>query len=179
MAWIQLLAASFALFLLLLYTLDRGHLSYFVFKAGGSVWPESDKKLIDATVTDFNRIIADFYASGGMPAMIDRFPTTKQIKHEVFRDLGYIRNADRILVYDLASIKPLRIRITGPETAEAQYFEEWNYMYQMLDRSTVTKPLGFGTGMLYQMVKEQGRWLVNDWDPDPSVADVRSKEFKF
>lgn len=176
---ILLSAASVALFLLLLAAVDSRHLRFLIAGATGTGCPEGERKQIELTIKTYNKILADFYASGGNPGLINHFPATKQIKHEIFRDLGYVKSADRVLVYDLATLTPYRITLTGPGRAEAQFFEEWNFMYQNLDRTPKTKPLGFGRGFRYHLVKEKGQWLVQDWDPDSTVPDLGTKEFKF
>lgn len=173
------LSAPSFLFLLFLFLLDRDHLRFVGAVLGGRDCPAAEKQEIGQAVTKYNKILSDFYASGGNPMLINHMPATKQIKHEVFRDLGYVKGVEKILVYDMASMTPYRIRLTGPGRAEAQFFEEWNYLYQNLDRSPKTRPLGFGLGVRYHMVKEQGRWLVQDWDPDVTVPDLAGKDFKF
>lgn len=177
-ARILLTIVSILLFVLLLFVLDSRHAEFLIAEITASACPESDRKQIEVTINNYNKILADFYASGGNPALINQFPTTKQIKHEVFRDLGYIKSADRILVYDMASITPYRIRLTAPGRAEAQFYEEWNYMYQNFDRTTKTRPLGFGKGFRYHLVYDNGSWLVQDWDPDMTVPDLSTNEFK-
>lgn len=176
---ILLTAVSIALFLILLTVSDSRHLRFLIAGITGTSCPVEDKKQIELTIKTYNKILADFYASGGNPGLINIFPATKQIKHEVFRDLGYVKSADRVLVYDLATQTPYRIKLTGPGRAEAQFYEEWNFMYQNIDRTPKTMPLGFGRGFRYQLVKEKGQWLVQDWDPDPTVPDLSTKEFKF
>jgi len=173
-----LIAAPTILFLLLLAILDRDHLRFMVAGAFGNACPEGEVQDIEKTVKSYNKILADFYASGGNPALINQMPAGKQIKHEVFRDLGYVKRVDKILVYDMASITTYRIRLTGPGRAEGQFYEEWNYMYQNPDRTPNTRPMGFGRGFRYHLVKKKGQWLVNDWDPDPTVPDISTKDFK-
>ena len=173
-----LISAPAVLFLVLLILLDRDHLRFAVAGIAGQSCPEGDKQEIEKTVKLYNKILSDFYASGGNPTLINQMPATKQIKHEVFRDLGYVKRIDKILVYDMASITPHRIRLTGPGRAEGLFYEEWNYMYQNLDRSPKTRPMGFGKGFRYHLVKENGKWLVHDWDPDPTVPDLSTKDFK-
>lgn len=175
---VLLITASTVLFLLLLMFLDKDHLRFVTAGISGVPCPEAEKKEIEATVKLYNKILADFYASGGKPALINHMPATKQIKHEIFRDLGYVKRVDKVLVYDLASLTTFRIKLTGPGKAEGQFYEEWNYMYQNLDRTPDTRPLGFGRGFRYHLVKEKGKWLVHDWDPDSTVPDMSTKEFK-
>jgi len=173
------LTAPTLFFLLFLTMLDTDHLRFMGAALSGRDCPDADMKEIEKTVKLYNKILSDFYASGGNPSLINHMPATKQIKHEVFRDLGYVKGVEKILVYDMASITTHRIRLTGPGRAEAQFYEEWNYLYQNLDRSPKTRPIGFGRGFRYHLVKEQGRWLVQDWDPDVTVPDLSKKDFKF
>lgn len=162
-----------------LVAMDADHVQYITFNLTGKVSPESDKIQIETTVKGYNKILTDFYSSGGMPMLIDTFPATKLLKHEIFRDLGYLKRAEKILVYDMATFTPFEIKLTGPGRAVGRFFEEWNFAYQAKDRKFITKPVGFGKGFRYSLVKEQGQWLVNDWDPDPDMPDLSVKEFKF
>lgn len=177
-SWLLPITVSFMLFFVLLLAVDTDHVSFFSARMTGEFWPRSEKTRIEDTVKDFNHIITDFYASGGIPSMINLLPASKQVKHEIFRDLGYIKSADMILVYDIAEIKPFKIIMTGPGRAEGQFYEAWNYLYQKPDRTPITRPNGFDRGVRYQLVKEKKGWQIEDWDPDATVPDLSTKEFK-
>lgn len=177
-SWLVPAAVSFMLFFTLLPTADREHVSFFAARVSGDIRSSSEKKLIEQTIKDYNHIITDFYASGGIHSMLDLLPATTQVKHEIFRDLGYIKSSDMILVYDLAEVKPFRIALTAPGRAEGQFYEAWNYIYQKPDRTPITRPNGFGRGVRYQLVKGKKGWQVEDWDPDATVPDLSTKEFK-
>jgi len=177
MGRVLLFSAPTILFLLFLILLDPDHLRFVVASVSHRC-PDGEMKEIESTVKTYNKILSDFYASGGNPALINSMPAAKQVKHEVFRDLGYVKRINKILVYDMASITTYRIRLTGPGRAEGQFYEEWNFLYQNADRAPITRPIGFGRGFRYHLKKEKGKWVVNDWDPDSTVPDLSAKDFK-
>lgn len=173
------LVLSLLVFAALLALVDRDDVTFAVTKLKKTDCPESVRKDIINTLQSYNKILADFYASGGVPGMLNAMPASKQMRHEIFRDIGYVKQVNKFLVYDMATNTPFTITLTGPGRAEARMYEEWNYMYQNSDRSPNTRPMGFGRGVRYFLVKKDGKWQVDDWDPDPQVPDMSSKEFKF
>ena len=159
---------------------DRDIIVYAKSRAADKGAVRAEKEQIAVTLKSYNKILSDFYASGGVPTLLDRFPASKTIKHGVFRDLGYIKSADKVLIYDHAETTPVRITFTSPGKAEALVFEEWNFMYQQsADRKPVSKPQGLGRGFRYTLVRDQGGWLVDGWDPVEMAEPDKKKEFLF
>jgi hypothetical protein len=159
---------------------DRDLIIYGKSRVAGKDAVRAEKELVAATVKSYNRVLSDFYASGGVPALLDKFPATKTIKHGVFRDLGYISSAGKVLVYDHAETTPVKITFTAPGRAEALMFEEWNYIYQSrADRKPVSKPQGLGRGFRYTLVRERSGWLVDGWDPVEMAEPGKKKEFLY
>ena len=181
----KLLTAGLPVALLLLFlaigaVADRDIIVYAKSRLGGKDAVRKEKEGVAATITVYNRILSDFYASGGVPALLDKFPATKSVKHGVFRDLGYIKSAEKVLVYDHAATTPVKITFTAPGKAEALVFEEWNFMYQKsADRKPVSRPQGLGRGFRYTLVRDQGGWLVDGWDPVEMAEPDKKKEFLF
>lgn len=159
---------------------DRDIAVYAASRLGGNDTVRKEKEHVAATVKSYNRILSDFYASGGVPAMLDRFPATKAIKHGVFRDLGYIKSADKVLVYDHASTRPVKVTFTAPGRAEALMFEEWNFIYQRsADRKPISRPQGMGHGFRYMLVRQGDGWLVDSWDPVEMAEPEKKQEFLY
>lgn len=168
------------LFPLLLGMFDQNVCRYALVRLVGEFWLKREKAAVIGTLKTYNSILSDFYASGGVPALLNEFPATKAVKHGIFRDLGYIKRAERILVYDMAETTPVEVRITAPGRAEAVVFEEWNYMYQKLpDRKPLTPPKGMGHGFKYRLKREQGKWLVEGWDPIDIEKPKKKAEFYY
>lgn len=120
-----------------------------------------------ATLVAFQRLYEDFFASGGSPALLDQFPATKEVRHQVFRDLGFLREAGLVFVQDLAGATVLSVEATGPRTAEALVYEEWNYLPQQAsDRAPRSRLKGMGQGFRYRLRGEGDRWIVTGWDPE-------------
>ncbi len=118
------------------------------------------------TLMDFNAIWSDFFATGGVPAMIDEFPAAKMVKHGIFRDTGWLESMDRVQVYDLARMVPIEVRFRPDGSAEADVYEEWNYVIQEKStRRPVTEVKGMGQGFRYRLMREGGGWVVTGWDP--------------
>lgn len=130
-----------------------------------------DDEAIRAALASYNRIYEDFFASGGQPALIDEFPASRDVKHHVFRDIGFLRSAGYVQVYDLAEAEVREIRRTGPGRAEALVFEEWNHVLQSSETRQPASPLkGLGQGFRYVLRRTGDRWLVVAWD----LADLDS-----
>jgi hypothetical protein len=128
----------------------------------------------------FNAIWADFYATGGIPSMIDDFPAAKMVKHGIFRDTGWLESMDRVQVYDLARLEPLEVRFHPDGSAEADVYEEWNYVIQEKStRRPLTEVKGMGQGFRYRFQREGSRWIVTAWEPLDVPAPARSGEFHF
>lgn len=166
------------IFLLMLFAFDRSIISFALFNVG------KDHKIrsaeIESTLKLYNACFQDFYASGGQHAKLDDFPAAKPVKHELFRDIGFLSNNGRVMVYDAADVKVLKLRMTSPKKAEVDVFEEWNYLYQQLpERTQLTKVRGLGQGFRYSMQQVRGRWLVLDWEPMDSKVTAGKDDFLF
>jgi hypothetical protein len=141
--------------------------------------PQDDAR-IRAVLASYQRIYQDFYASGGGPTMIDDFPGVAAVKHEIFRDVGFVRDAGYVLVQDLAEATVLEVRATGRDTAEAVVLEEWNYVLQKSDdRRPASKLKGLTQGFRYRLRRAGDAWLVTGWDPEDVEAPPPSKERKW
>jgi hypothetical protein len=127
--------------------------------------PAADEAGIREAIESFNRIYQDFYASGGNPALIDEFPATRAVKHFVFRDLGFVRDAGLVQVQDLASAEVREVRAMRSGEAEALVYEEWNLILQGAgDRAPRSSIKGMGQGFRYWLRREGRRWIVTAWD---------------
>jgi hypothetical protein len=127
--------------------------------------PPEDEAGIRQTLSRFQEIYEDFFASGGRPDLIDSFPATRELKHQVFRDVGFVRDAALVFVQDLATSTVLETRRTGEDTAEAVVYEEWNCVFQKsVDRTPATQLKGFGQGFRYELTRHGSGWIVTRWD---------------
>lgn len=152
-------------------TLDPGLLR------GGEELSLADSEAIRAVLGDYNRIYQDFFASGGIPARLNDFPATTELRHQVFRDIGFVRDAGLVLPQDLAEAVVREIRSAGPGAAEAIVYEEWNYVYQQsADRRPVSRPKGHGQGFRYVLRRSGDRWVVTAWDLEELPAPERKQE---
>ena len=161
-------AVCFTLFAVLTVALDRDLITAAM--QDGRALTEDDRVEIARVVRLYNSIYQDFHASGGNPALIDQFPTSKSLKHYVFRDIGYLRDAGLVQVYDLASFEVVEITGRG-DRAEAVTKEAWNHVLQRrADRGQVAPIRGLDLAVRYLLERRHGRWTVVAWDPEP-VAD--------
>src|SRR5512140_2766355 len=51
-----------------------------------------DEHAILETIETANAILQDFHASGGVPTLLDEMPYSTELRHQVFRDLGLLRD---------------------------------------------------------------------------------------
>lgn len=138
-----------------------------------------DDAAIRAMLVEYQRIYQDFFASGGAPALLDAFPASKGVRHQVFKDIGFVRDAGLVLVQDLATLDVREITPTGPRTAEATTFEEWNHVFQLAEgRTPASRLKGMGQGFRYMLRREAKGWVVTGWDlvdlATPAVGKERT-----
>lgn len=139
-----------------------------------------DDAAIRATLRDYQRIYQDFFASGGVPALLDEFPASKDVKHHVFRDVGFVRDAGLVLVQDLAALDVREVRGTAAGFAEAVTYEEWNHVFQLADdRKPASRIKGLGQGFRYRIRRTGGAWKVTGWELADVVAPVGEEERKW
>ncbi len=140
---------------------------------------EKDKGEIINTLRLYNKILTDFYVSDGKPALLNQFPASKLIRHHTFRDIGFLQNSGRIIVYDLAELIPVSIELDSPDRAEAVVLELWNYMYQKRkNRETITLPKGFSRGLRYYLIRRGGQWIIEDYEP-VHIKEPEIREFRY
>jgi hypothetical protein len=125
-------------------------------------------------------VYQDIFASGGRPDLIDAFPATRDVKHRVFRDIGFVRTAGLVHVQDLASATVVEVARTGRGSAEVLVYEEWNHLLQRQDDRAPASPLkGMGQGFRYRLGIVDGRWLVTGWDVEDVEAPPRDEDRKW
>lgn len=149
----------------------------FLTRSKWKIQPEKEKGVIMEAVISYNKIYSDLYASDGVPLRLDDFPASKQLRHELFRNLGFLRDKNLILVYDMADLVFVEVKRPSPMTAEVTTYEEWNYIYQKSPSRQIAQSIkGMGQGFKYLLVKRKEGWFVVDYAP----ADVEiEKEDKF
>jgi hypothetical protein len=139
-----------------------------------------DDAAIRAVLVDYQRIYEDFFASSGAPALLNEFPASKDLKHHVFRDVGFVRDAGLVLVQDLATMDVREVRGMGDGVAEAVTYEEWNYVFQLADgRKPASQLKGMGQGFRYRLRRAGGAWKVVGWDLADVPAPPRDPERKW
>lgn len=165
-------------FIVAVLAFDRPIITFVCLKKGLGLKTEEER--IKQSLKMYNACFQDFYASGGLHTKLDEFPAVKPIKHELFRDIGFLTDNQRVMVYDSADQKVLKLTLIAPGKAEIEVFEEWNYLYQKLtDRKPFTKVRGFGQGFTYKVQQVKGRWLVVEWEPFDAKEPVSQNEFYF
>lgn len=137
----------------------------------------TERKTLEDTVILYNKIFIDLYASDGQTLRLDDFPASVVLKHELYRDLDFLRARGLLLVYDMASISFVNIKKTSPFTAEMDVFEEWNYVYQKNPSREIVSPMkGMGQGFRYLLKKQKNRWIVVEILPldmkEPEKEDI-------
>lgn len=166
------------LFAVALLVFDRPILTFACLKKGWGLTEEEEA--IRKTLKLYNACFQDFYASAGMPAKLDEFPAAKPVKHELFRDIGFLAENRRVMIYDFADQTVRKISLVAPGKAEVEMAEEWNYLYQkQADRTPITKVRGFSQGFRYTLRQMNGRWLVVDWEPIDIKGLTGNNEFYF
>lgn len=127
---------------------------------------ENERKAVERAVEAFNRKLMDIYSTGGLRESLAGFEASKLAKHEIFRDLGNLRNARLLMIYDMANLEIRSVTFIDSERAVARTFEEWNYMLQDADTRRPADGLkGLGRNFMYHLEKWQGKWSVVTYLP--------------
>jgi hypothetical protein len=141
---------------------------------------DTEVKQIQETILLYNKVFTDLYVSDGQVMRLDDLPVRTVLKHEIYRELDFLRSKGLVLIYDMASLKFVSTKLLSPFAAEVTTFEEWNYVYrQGADRKQAGTEKGLGTGFRYHMIKPQGRWKIADVDPVKDVTPEGKNDFKY
>ncbi len=141
---------------------------------------KEEEGAIKEVIILYNRIFTDLYASDGQTLRLNDFPASKRLRHELYRDLDFLRARRLLLVYDMADLIFMEIKRPSPLTAEVITFEEWNYIYQKPpSREPAQSIKGMGQGFKYYMQKQRGQWVVVDCIPVNINPPERKDEFKY
>ncbi len=175
---VRLLVISCFVFVVALLGFDRSLISFVALKSGFGATKEEQR--IKSTLKLYNSCFVDFHDSGGVPERLNDFPAVTQLRHEVFREMGFLAANQRIMIYDSAEQKVLKITFISPGKAEVDVIEEWNFLYQKLkDRKPFTKIRGFSQGLSYKLGQVRGQWVVQEWEPKEIKSQVKNNEFYF
>lgn len=166
-----------AIFLAFLLFFEPGSFSFMA--TTGDVVEAQEEIAVKRAITLYNRIFQDLYSSDGVPAMLNDFPASKQLRHEVFRHIGYLRERNLFMVIDMATQEIQVVNWLTPAMAEATVFEEWNYIYRDIGTRKITSSIkGMGQGYKYILEKRPEGWIIVDYFP-VDVEMEASDEFKF
>lgn len=125
-----------------------------------------EEDTIKAAVHLYNKIYTDLYVSDGIPLRLDDFPASKLLRHELYKNLGFLRDRNALLMYDMASIEFRDIKRLTPDRAETIVFEEWNYQYKnRMTRMPTSRLKGMGKGFRYILFRDSDTWKVMDYSP--------------
>lgn len=138
-----------------------------------------EEAFIKETILLYNKIFIDLYASDGQTLRLDDFPASVILKHELYRDLDFLRARSLLLVYDMADLTFVKVK-SSPFWAEVEVFEEWNYIYQKNpSREIVSSIKGFGQGFRYILKRQKTGWLVIDIIPVEMEEPEKKDEFYY
>lgn len=177
-AWAAAPLASLAAFVIAVVWLDPA-------RAATHRFPRplegADRDAVLETLEAARRIEADFFASGGAPALLNDYPATKALKHRVFRDIGFLRDRGLVQVQDLAEAIPVSLAWTAPDRAEALVYEEWNHLLQRAeDRAPASELKGMGGGFRYGLRRSPaGRWEIVSWEPEDVARPPGPPGFRY
>lgn len=130
-----------------------------------------DRGEIEDVLAEYRSIYQDLYATGGQPDMLNLFPATAPVKHRIFRDIGFLRDAGLVHVQDLAGARVVEATAIGPGVAAAVVEEEWNAQIQRADDRVPVAPLrGLSQAFRYTLVRVDGKWVIAAWDLVDSTA---------
>ena len=158
-------------FFVLSLLLDERLAEEVVFKFGGK---ERERQKVRETVELFNRKFMDIYASGGARAALEGFPASKEVRNEIFRDIGTLRlSTGYLIIYDMANLEIKEVGFIDSRRAAVGTFEEWNYIIQdARTRRALDRPMGLGYYFAYNLVRDGDDWSVVSYTPEePEKAE--------
>lgn len=179
-----IIKASLGLLLFVVFYLGVGSLfqkQFFVSLVSQSLGSRGKEiEQLHETIQQYNKVLTDLYVSDGQTMRLNDLPVRTVLKHELYRELDFLRSKDLVLIYDMASLKFVSTRFLSPLSAEVTTYEEWNYVYrQGTERKQAGAVKGLGSGFRYRMIKQQGGWKIADVDPVMISPPEEKNEFKF
>lgn len=156
-----ILLCTLSVFLCAELTVDR---DFFFYSIG--VGRDGQQKRIAQAVRDFNDYYMIVHSGQGSREMVDLIPASTEMRHRIFKDVGFLDFSGRKLVYDLFDLKVDSLELTSPFRAEADLTEQWNYVYQdNVTRLPVSEIKAADGRFRYFLAKMNGRWKVYDYRP--------------
>lgn len=141
---------------------------------------KKEEAAIKEAIILYNKIFTDLYASDGQTLRLNDFPAVKRLRHELYRDLDFLRARGLLLVYDMADLTFIEIKRPSPLIAEVITFEEWNYIYKKSPSREIASSIkGMEAGFKYFMQKQKGDWVVVDCIPVKVKPPERKDEFRY
>lgn len=108
----------------------------------------------------------DFYATGGNPALIDDIPSSKFLKHEVFKEIGYLSSMGYLQILDLYDFKIKRMEFEDTKKVKVEVEEDWNFQRQDFEtRKPLSEIYSFKFKAIYILKKIKEKWIVEEWQP--------------
>ncbi|MEJ5165482.1 MAG: hypothetical protein WHV67_00460 [Thermoanaerobaculia bacterium] len=128
--------------------------------------PEVEKREIIKSIELYNKIAMDFYATGGNPSLIDEIPASKFLKHEIFKEIGYLSSMGFLQVLDLYDFKVKKIDFEDSKKARVEVEEDWNFQRQEFDtRKPLSEIYSFKFEVIYILKKTGKKWIIEEWEP--------------
>ncbi len=144
------------------FVLDERKFGY----ALGMLDLEKEQAAVTETLEFFNQMFMDVYASGGSSLLLDQIPADTEMRHRMFKDVGYMKQNGVVLVHDSATFEVESVKINGPDTAEAIISDEWNYQFKDIrTRKAVSDLSGSGGKFRYELAYRGGGWIVTGYAP--------------
>lgn len=152
----------FFLFIFSLFYLDKD----FLFKINLLKFPEKEKQEIINTIKIYNKILMDFYATGGNPALIDDMPSSKFLKHEIFKEIGHFSYLGFVQVLDLSEFKVKKMDFENLKEARITIEEIWNFQRQdLISRKPLSEIYSIKFEAVYKLKKIKNQWFLEEWEP--------------
>lgn len=108
----------------------------------------------------------DFYATGGNPSLIDDMPSSKFLKHEIFKEIGYLSSLGFVQVLDMDNYKVKNIELDGLKKARVEVEENWNFQRQdFRTRQPLSEIYSFKFEAVYALKKIKEKWIIEEWQP--------------
>ena len=117
-------------------------------------------ELVKGATMMYNKLLADGYALMNMNGLVQI--ATKKRAMKVYRHMAAFGGGQVRMEARLKKIEFISVRFISDECAEVRTEENWDYVYYSTETKEKMYENYISYLLTYQLIKQSGRWLVDD-----------------
>lgn len=135
------------------------------------------EEFVKEAVIQYNRGVMRLYSQEGRREALAGIPASKNLLHEMIRDVGTLVMEGFVVVYDLADLTIENVEFIDSLRARVYTYEEWNYTYQdTATRQTKDDVYGLGEKFIYDVAFTPEGWQVVGIMPEEYTEEDRLRD---